>query len=838
MGILCLLLALTTTGGYAMTDEQIPSAPAQDAVMAPAAEIAVMHDWVRAVFCGESPTVPGEHIALDLRRQDYNVLRFGQSCMETPIRIGSREFKHGLGTHANSEIAVAVPPGAKAFEAFVGVDNNEDTGGVRGTVEFSVEVGGKEVFHTPTLRGGQEPVAVRVDIPEGVGQIVLKVGTTPDGPAFDQADWADARFTMADGKPRWLDDNQPDRLLMPDGVPFSFTYGGKPSSALLPTWQRRVSRRDTAEKTEYEVTWSDPQTGLQVTAVVTAFKLFPAVDWVLYFEAKGGADTPIIEDIQALDVPLRTGNSKRAAVVHQLVGDVCGEQTFTPMETPLEVGRSLHSAPQGGRPSNGAWPFFNLEYHNEGLLAAIGWTGQWACALDRTQQGPTRVRAGMELTHLLLHPGERIRSPRILLMPWQGDRMAAHIRFRRLLLFNYVPKVDGKPARLPVVSQCFDRYSWTRPEWATEAGQIAAAQFAHSVGCDAHWLDAAWFEGGFPNGVGNWTCKPKEFPRGLGPVGEACRKLGLKFVLWYEPERVAAGSQIAREHPQFVFGGANGGLFKLSDPEARRWLTELLSRQIDEFGLGIYRNDFNIDPLGFWRQNDAPDRQGMTEIRYVEGHYAMWDELRSRHPGLLIDNCASGGRRIDIETLSRSLPLWRSDTSCSPGHPEWNQAQTYGLSLYIPLFTACGWSPAPYDFRSSATGGAICQWDYLSPSFPLDLAKATIAEVKQNQAFWYGDFYPLMNCSTTLDHWIAYQYHRPDMNAGIVLAFRRGQSAYPAIAVNLQGLQPERRYRVDLIGDDRREVSREVVGRELMSDFEIRLAKKGSSMLMRYRLAE
>jgi len=42
---------------------------------------------------------------------------------------------------------------------------------------------------------------------------------------------------------------------------------------------------------------------------------------------------------------------------------------------------------------------------------------------------------------------------------------------------------------------------------------------------------------------------------------------------------------------------------------------------------------------------DTPDRQGMTEIRYVEGLYEMWDELRAKHPGLLIDNCASGGRR-------------------------------------------------------------------------------------------------------------------------------------------------------------------------------------------------
>ena len=108
----------------------------------------------------------------------------------------------------------------------------------------------------------------------------------------------------------------------------------------------------------------------------------------------------------------------------------------------------------------------------------------------------------------------------------------------------------------------------------------------------------------------------------------------------------------------------------------------------------------------------------MTEIRYVEGHYAMWDELIARHPGLWIDNCASGGRRIDLETVMRSVPLWRSDTSCGPGHPDWDQTQTQGLSLYIPLFTACGWTPDAYDLRSSATGGAILQFDYLAEGFP------------------------------------------------------------------------------------------------------------------------
>jgi hypothetical protein len=156
-------------------------------------------------------------------------------------------------------------------------------------------------------------------------------------------------------------------------------------------------------------------------------------------------------------------------------------------------------------------------------------------------------------------------------------------------------------------------------------------------------------------------------------VTDACHRLGLQFILWYEPERVAGGSKIAGEHPEFVFSSGKGrrvtetgGLFKLSDPVARRWLTDHLSHQIGEFGLDVYRNDFNIDPLGFWHLADAPDRQGMTEIRYVEGLYAMWDELRTDHPGLWIDNCSSGGRRIDLETCMRSVPCGEATPVVAP----------------------------------------------------------------------------------------------------------------------------------------------------------------------------
>ncbi len=832
-GCLVALCLLTALNAYALTDSEIPIAPPRDSILATAEEKAGMMRWTYEAFTGQTPP-DAPLVRVIACRQDHSVLHFGQSCIDTPIKIGSHAFARGLGTHANSEITLALPPGAKTFTASVGIDNNFNTQGRMGSAQFSVLANGKELFHSPTLRGGGEPVPVEVSLPAGTRELVLKVGGTDDGLSCDQADWAEARITLDSGSQAWADEDR--RIFLLPGVPFSFVYGGVASSQLLPQWtfSAEVVERDGHQL--HQVSWKDPKTGLKVNATATGFPIYGAAEWVITFENSGNNDTPILENIQAVDTSLATGYSAKPVVLHQISGDVCGERSFVPFDTPIDPGKSVVLAPDGGRSSNGTFPFFNLEYGGEGLIAGIGWSGQWQARFERSPAGPTRFTAGLEKTHLKLHPGEKIRSPRIVVMPWKGSRLEAHQRFRRLLMFEYAPRQLGHPLRLPVALQCFDRYVGSRPEWSTEAGQLRALKTTRDIGCDTHWLDAAWFPGDFPNGVGNWTCKPDKFPNGLKPVSDACHQAGLKFLLWFEPERVAAGTAIAREHPEYVFGGDQGGLFKLSDPAARRWLTDLLSERIQEFGLDTYRNDFNIDPLPFWRANDEPDRQGMTEIRYVEGLYAMWDELLQRHPGLWIDNCASGGRRIDLETISRSVPLWRSDTGCSPGHADWDQAQAYGVSQYLPLFTSCSWDHSAYTLRSGATGGAICQFDYLNEKFSNSAAREALAEVKENQKYWYGDFTPLTPYTQGSQALMAYQLHRPDLNAGIVLAFRRADCPYPVVQASLHGLHPEKTYRVTFIDEKRETKQKNIRGKELMAEFELRIPGKSQSLLVRYQV--
>jgi len=830
---ICVLALLAGSRGAALEDADIPIAAPDDEIMASPADIEEVRAWAITAFTGVRPPARAAGVCVEVRRQDHSALRFGQSCIDTPLKIGSREFARGLGTHAASEIVLELPAGAKTFLAQVGIDNNADTGGQRGTVQFSVEIGGKEVFRTPTLKGGQEPVEVAVGLPAGTRAITLKVDPIADGAGHDQADWADARIVMENGTELRAD---ADRIPIVTGAPpFSFLYDGVASAKVLAGWKRAVETHDEPGRVVHTATWTDRASGLRVIATAAAFTRYPAAEWLLEFENTGAADTAILSEIQALDAVLRTGYHRTPVVLHQITGDVCGEQSFLPRETVAEPGKPIAFAPAGGRPSNQVFPFFNVQYGDEGLLVAIGWSGQWAARLERTPTGPTRIHAGMEKTHLRLRPGERIRGPRILVMPWKGDRIAAHNRLRRLILFEYVPRLGGRPLRLPVASQCFDRYSWKLPEWSTEAGQIRAVGAAHAMGCDTHWFDAAWFEGGFPNGVGNWFCKPRAFPNGLKPVADACHAAGLKFLVWFEPERVAPGTQIAKEHPEFVLAGAGSGLFNLGDAAARTWMTDLLSSRIREFGIDVYRNDFNIDPLPFWRAADAPDRQGISEIRYVEGHYAMWDALRARHAGLWIDNCASGGRRIDLETLMRSVPLWRSDTGCGPGHEDWDQVQVLGLSLYVPLYTSCAWEPRAYVLRSAATGGVITQFDYLNDAFSTDAARAALEEAKENQKYWYGDFYPLTRAATGKEAFAAWQLHRADLDAGIVLAFRRSECPFPVLEARLRGLRPDARYVVERIDEERRTERKTLAGRELMSNLDLRVPARGTSLLVRYR---
>lgn len=593
--------------------------------------------------------------------------------------------------------------------------------------------------------------------------------------------------------------------------PFSFTYGGRPCEEVLPSWRRSVVEESFPGKVQRTVSYTDPETDLCIEYVLTLYSEPAAADWVCYLTNRGQTKTPLIEQFLPLSAPLPVGPPDTPVTLRWSNGDTCSYDSFLAHDDPLEPGVPRRFAPVGGRSSNGAFPFFNIIGEHGGWIVAVGWSGQWAAEFTSTASGSVTVRAGIESTRFRLEPGERVRMPRIVLVRWRGtDPSSGHNLFRRLMLENYVRRHNGEPAAPPITHNMFGTV-YQRGKPIDLEGLLATLNAAADRACEAYWVDAYWYPQPWYEHVGDWFPNPELFSRGLEPVSDASHGRAMKFVLWFEPERVAENTQWDIEHPEYLLKlpDNRNRLWNLGCPDARAFLTDFLDARIKEWGIDVYRQDFNFDPLPYWRNNDLEERQGLTEIHYIQGLYKMWDDLLERNPGLTIDNCAAGGRRLDIETCSRSYPLWRSDYNDIgeglKGKAYWpymaraDQVHVAGLSLYLPFHTGPVWTETPYNWRSAAAAGIVLYGDI--EGFSIETTRRAVEELKQLRPLFQGDFFTLLPVTTEQTDWHAYQFDSPDLGKGCALFFRRPDNPCATCDVELRSIDDTAVYEVTLTGE-------------------------------------
>lgn len=782
-----------------------------------AGELWEMEQWVAANFLDTAETEAPQAILTVLANNDpvQKNARLGR-----PLRIADRMFWQGLFCHAYSKVLVRLPSGATKFEATVGLDSNEQTVGGRGSVMFSVSVAGKEFFCSSLLREGMAGVPVSTDL-GGTREFVMEVHDAGDGIACDQADWAEARVTLTDGTVVWLGDmamNDPHRPAHDAELPFSFTYADRPSTRALGSWPlQRGNRKLDDNHTEHTLTYSDPETGLVFRCVAIQYHDFPAVEWTLYFKNTGSSDTPVLEDIQPLNTLLRRyrwpEREPTEFVLHHFTGSPCTPRDYEPHRMRLDPKADKIVAAAGGRPTNSDLCYFNIEWPSRGVIIGIGWPGQWAARFTRDDTESLRVRVGQELTHFKLHPGEEVRTPLIAIMFWSGDWVHGQNVWRRWMMAHNLPRPGGRLPPCPQLAAC-SSHQFGEMIHANEENQklFIDRYLEEGLRLDYWWMDAGWYvnETGWPN-TGTWEVDRERFPRGLRAITDHAHEKGVKSIVWFEPERVTPGTWLYKNHPEWLLGpeGATK-LLNLGNLQARRWLTEHVDRLIAVEGIDLYRNDFNIDPLPYWRANDAEDRQGITEINYVSGYLSYWDELRCRHPDMLIDSCASGGRRNDLETLRRAVPLLRSDYIFEPVG---NQCHTYGIAFWMPFYGTGTISYDPYHFCSVMCPHFTACWDVRRKDLDYDAIRRLVAGWKKVAPYFMGDYYPLTNYSLEKDVWIGWQFDRPDLGQGMVQLFRRAESIYESARLALRGLDPDSSYTVSDLDS---QSSDRLSGRELM----------------------
>ena len=629
--------------------------------------------------------------------------------------------------------------------------------------------------------------------------------------------------------------------------PFSFVYDGVNSQQFIRKWQHSLQKQESAEGVvEYVATYQDRATGLKIECHIKGFQEFGAVEWVMNFTNTGSQNTPQITQVKTVDYSALSQKEGEFNVLHSL-GSNHDRADFQPRMTTLSSEAPLSMSPVNGRSSDtSAFPFFNvITPDNKGIVVAIGWTGTWYADLTTPTVKSVNLAAGMKRMDLHLYPGESIRTPLVAMLFWQGDDyMAGNNTFRRFILAHHTRKPTKELGSYSPINGGLD---WGDPAPCNEYGCLTE-EFAvglikrykmFGLQPESIWLDAGWYEGaGGPNGswwnsVGSWYADKERFPRGLKPLSDAAHSIGARFLVWFEPERAFDGSRLTKEHPEWLLKvGAGNNLLDLGNKEALEWVCKHIGDFIEENGIDTYRQDFNMAINPYWEKFDEPGRIGMKEIRHIEGLYAFWDYLIERFPNIMIDNCASGGRRIDLETTSRSIPLWRTDYNY--GEVNGYQCHTYALNFFLPLHGTGTYGTGAYSLRSSLSSATGLNWESTTQRVTIAEMQNALNEIKSLRPYFLEDFYPLTGLQ---DHtpdtvWLAYQLNRPSDDTGIVMAFRRKDNQQSEIEVKLRGLLPDATYEVT--NADSGEVIT-ATGADLMQSLKLKLEQPYSSLLLRYK---
>ncbi len=654
-------------------------------------------------------------------------------------------------------------------------------------------------------------------------------------------------------------------------LPFSFRCGERSSREWVKLETAQIESRDwQADNSRTHVLrWHDQQTSLTCEMQLTEFRDLPALQWTVRVRNDGQTDSAKVRDFWGIDTYWNAADGSMP-LLHRSVGSPGHEDDFLfmtevmqnsmwdkrrriPMDTPTNAQWAQTHAyhlPYDKRASAIWLPFFNYQTGNDGLIIGLGWSGAWRAYFDHQGGGHSTILAGIENFDSVLHPGETARSTLNLALYWQGEIMHGQNMFRRLVLEHFSPRNNGTLVEPPISGVVWGGIP------SNEHLEIIEQIRKFEIPLDVYWFDAGWygtgtvpsytvFEGDWGIMAGDWRPNPNWHHGTLKPVSDAAHAAGMKFLVWVEPCRAIHGRPITLEYPEyFLTANADGKirdgqtlLLDLGNPQALQWAIDIVGGLIRDYDIDWYEEDFNIEPNPYLETAAVPDRWGMNEMRFMEGHLAFWDALRDQFPQLAILNCASGGRRIDLESIARGQPLWRSDYNCWPeATAESTQDQSYGIQYWLPIQGSMirGWTLFDrYESRCALSPGMEHALVAKTPEQWLQI-KASVVQAKRCKKYFLGDYYPLANQQRSPAAWTAYHFYLPQEQTGMLVALRRASNDVRAMTFDLLTIDPRKKWRFEDYDSGEQWV---ITGKDIRENgIEVAIPQRRDSRLIFYSL--
>jgi hypothetical protein len=436
------------------------------------------------------------------------------------------------------------------------------------------------------------------------------------------------------------------------------------------------------------------------------------------------------------------------------------------------------SALPDGRSSGQSLPCLVLsgEHGDRGLAMFYEWSGLWHFEVEQSPSPASldwpwglRITAGVWGLALELRPGEELPLPNLLITGFEGDLDAGGNALRRHVARHVSPLLNGEPA-LPPVS--FNHWFSYEDDFTT-AKLGPTAEACADAGVEYFCVDAGWFPGGFRRGIGNWSGPdPTKFPDGVSAFSDWLAQLGMRYGTWFELEFAHVESELYRAHPEWFLPGprispwlrvgrdfsydddiradheSNSGeryaLLDLGQAEARHWCIDRIVEAYERWGVRWIRWDFNQQPRPHWDLSAAEGRIGINQVRHVQGFYEIFDEIQRACPDLFIEQCASGGHRIDLGTVRRGHAFWMNDHTI---HTDVIRAFQHGLNTVLPgIYADTNLCQERFDFDDydylSHGGGSFGLSGRLEEASPADFERfrAAVERFKGYRHLLGGDY--------------------------------------------------------------------------------------------------
>lgn len=603
----------------------------------------------------------------------------------------------------------------------------------------------------------------------------------------------------------WFEEN----VLSSENPAYTFSVGGKDFRKNIDDWdfsyteESKIGAVYRGGKTTY-ITVSHKKSDITATVEATIYEDNASCDWTVYVKNNGSGNSPQLSGFYAIDSNLPTGNK---AEVYCSKGSFAEADDFETMKSALTLLPMVFTA-NGGR-TESFLPYFNIHGKDSGAVLAVGWSGQWYTSLAQSFDG-TKVKAKQQTLKGYLLPGEEVRSPLISLTFYDCDSALKGFNAFRQFTVDCVYPENTK--QLTTTGIAVESPGVTEEQVIQNVKNIPE-EWTPSL--DYAWVDAGWYplRNNWSDSVGNWYADPERFPNGLGEISRHLQERGMELLVWYEIERCCKDTAVYNDcikHDGWLLineDNDEANVVNFANEEALEYITNLMLESLRYNGVKGFRMDSNFTPLPLWEQADkdwADGRKGITENHHVANLYRFLDTLLEEIPGLRIDMCASGGKRLDIEMSRRSIPLWRTDYNCMDGEGnskpdiiEATQAQTYGISFWYPYNGTCAYVEGEYATRTNI------------------ISCSQRLEYYDIRPYMVGNYYPLTYGGMDTSKYHAMQFDT-DATEGMALIYKRENVSQNTYTLKLNGLDADKMYAV--YDYDKPDTVYEMKGSQLMKD--------------------